>query len=125
MNGLAPIFERAASYVDQQTFLTYLFAYLACGYVVSTPTLFMMFRPIRRDASDEEIRNARHRFADPDCWLVWEAGGYLPSLLALFPFKLPYLAFYRRADPVLHVYPIDRFRALVSAGARTHHAPTT
>lgn len=72
-----------------------LVAHLRDGYVVSRPWLFMMFRAV-------ELDDGRH------AWLLNSAVGNLDEMPALFPFALPWIAFYRRNDKRMRVVRFDR-----------------
>lgn len=88
------------------------------GYVLATPEVFAMGRPVRHDAPERELLDIRRTFEDPDCWFVWaaavSAGHTLAELLARLPFWLPMITFHRIKSPTnrLHIYPMERFEDL-------------
>ena len=73
--------------------------HLAHGYVIAMPDVFVMGRPVRRDAPVDEIHDPAKTFDLPDCWWVWLAAGNLARILDLEPFPLPYYGFERDNEP--------------------------
>lgn len=80
------------------------------GYVISTPWLFVMGRPV--DSND-----AQYRIVDPsciyeefDCWHVYLAAGRIQDLARCLPFPLQWVSFERQNE--LHVLPLGRFMRL-------------
>jgi hypothetical protein len=73
-------------------------AHLLTGYVHSTPTAFVMARPVSVLADESLILDPWHSFPreDQDAWLVWLAAGDLASLLVLFPYQLPLIGWQKR-----------------------------
>lgn len=64
--------------------------------LVMMPACFVMAQPI-------VLEDGRH------AWFVEMAVGRLRELLSLMPFPLPFIAFHRRDDKQLRVYPLTRF----------------
>jgi hypothetical protein len=96
--------------------------HLMHGYVISTPVLFAMGRPIRHDAPMGEVLDITQQFEDPDCWFIWSAAGVLSELVYQLPFELPLIAFHRagRGDR-LRFYQLERFTEIA---ARTMYRPS-
>ena len=97
--------HRAAAVPSHAGFTADLAAHLLPGgVVVSTPEFFVMARPVRRDAADDDLLNACHRWEDPDAWMVWLAAGDLRAAMAmlwpLFGGGKSWLAFQTRGQPL-------------------------
>lgn len=90
-----------------RTFLEDLTLHLRHGYVVSIPGMFLMGRPVCKDAPYEQLTDITHRFESPDCWFVWLAAGPHPSVIVqCMPFHLPYVMWERNNRP--RVYSTHR-----------------
>jgi hypothetical protein len=89
--------EKAKS-IRPETFRDELEAHLLGGFVLSTPTAFVMGRPIARVAPHALQADPWFQFPSEscDCWLVWLASGDLASIWRLVPYPLPWLAWARR-----------------------------
>jgi hypothetical protein len=120
---LPPILMARGVYENGERFDVHLDAHLRHGYVISTPTVFAMGRPVSIDAPERESAEISHRFRKPDCWLIWSAAGELRALIAVLPFPLPWIAFHRgggrRVGPQrLKRYRFERLAGLVRSAAR-------
>lgn len=71
-------------------------AHLEGGYVVNTPEVFMLFRPVAKCGDPAHIVNPWMRFPFPDCWHVYLAAGDPVAMLQYFPFELPWVSFERK-----------------------------
>jgi hypothetical protein len=73
-------------------------AHFDCGYVVSTPKVFAMARPVRSDWSAEKLRNPFlvEPLETADCWFIWALAGDLAVAARWLPCELPLLVFARR-----------------------------
>jgi hypothetical protein len=70
--------------------------HLRHGWVIVSPSLFLMGRPVRRSAPYDLLNDISHTFTDPDAWLVWAAAGAPPChLIRHMPHKLPYVGWAR------------------------------
>ena len=79
-----------------RTFPQDLALHLRHGWVISTPTMFLMGRPVERFADPAEILNPAHRFDNPDTWLVWLAAGAPPwECIKHMPHFLQYVGWER------------------------------
>lgn len=79
-----------------RTFLEDLTLHLEFGYVVSMPGLFLMGRPVQKEAPYELLIDPRNRFLRPDAWFVWLAAGATPDkLISCMPYHLPYVMWER------------------------------
>lgn len=112
LNGLAP-FEQVMSFYDNlQDFSNEMNNYLVGGLVISTPTMFVMAKPI--DSSQQP--DGQWYTEKPDCWYVkWFAGeGALRAIMdAVSP--LPKVAFTRTKngeESKLRTYRWDRLYQL-------------
>ncbi|HYF36780.1 MAG TPA: hypothetical protein VD994_15905 [Prosthecobacter sp.] len=77
-------------------FWTDLHLHLTHGYVFSTPTAFLMGRPVERMAPHHQITNPAHHFQSPDAWLVYlAAGDGIREFFRYEPFPLPYFGWER------------------------------
>jgi hypothetical protein len=83
----------------EDTFAKELWEHLFDGIVCSSPAHFGMARAVVLDDG---------RLA----WLINSAVGKLPELIKLFPFPLPFIAFYRFGGEKLRVLPFSRFEKL-------------
>jgi len=101
MTPEAPSIQARRIYDREDTFRSFkddLDLHLLNGYVISTPELFVMARPVPRIA-------ARNAICDPavtwptyycSCWHVHIYAGKLPLLFTLLPYELPYGSFQKR-----------------------------
>lgn len=71
-------------------------AHFERGYVVNTPEVFLMFRPVSRDGNPDEIVNPWRFFPHPDCWHVYLAAGDASQFHRHFPYDLPWVSFERK-----------------------------
>lgn len=96
--------------------------HLEHAYVISTPDLFMMGRPIDRWEDNEQlIFDIAFRFPRPNCWLVWLCAGDISLALKMAPFRLPWVAFQRNNR--LRYHEFDRLYDKLSARAHTGSDP--
>lgn len=77
-------------------------------YVVSTPEIFVMGRPISRNATHEQLADLLYRFDDSDTWFIWYAQGSMGAVIAAMPYWLPFVGWYRQQYG-LKFYPTSRF----------------
>jgi hypothetical protein len=97
----SPVELAAAVYSREEcgaSFREDLEAHLLNGYVHSTPTAFVMARPVRSSADEALILDPWHSFPreEQDAWLVVLAASDLASLLPLFPHPLPFIGWEKR-----------------------------
>lgn len=88
-----------------RTFEVDLIAHLALGYVVSTPEVFAMFRPVHRDGG-EGIVDPFVSFPDPDCWHIYLAAGDISLIHGFIPHPLPWVSWERKNRLRFHRYRI-------------------
>ncbi len=98
---MTPVEKAAAVYQQEwcaSSFREDLEAHLINGYVHSTPTAFVMARPVSVLADETLTLDPWHSFPreEQDAWLIWLAAGDLASLLALFPYPLPFIGWQKR-----------------------------
>lgn len=79
-----------------RTFFEDLAIHRRYGVVIDTPKVFVMGRPVRKDAPISLVLDPTYRFSDPDAWLVWLLAGDLQEALRLMPYPLPWLGWQRR-----------------------------
>ena len=112
MAGRAPI-ESAAEVYEREAcarpFKQDLALHLLNGYVISTPDLFLMGRPVKHDAPREQILDPAFIFNEPDAWLVWlgaarDRGG-IRGFFKHEPYPLPFIGWER--DNVLRFHKRD------------------
>lgn len=77
--------------------------HLHFGWVISTPTVFLMGRPVRHDAHYSQIIDPSHTFDDPDCWFVYLCAGRLRDVFRFLPWPLPFVCWERNNN--LRVFP--------------------
>lgn len=73
--------------------------HLEHGFVVALPKMFLMAKAVDLDDGRQ-------------AWLISEAYGNLPALASMMPFPLDWIAFHRRGDRLLRIYPLARFLKL-------------
>ncbi len=94
-------FEQAAQVYEREpcarTFATDLFLHLRNGYVLSTPTFFVMARPVNSEAAASLVVDPAHVFtlAECDAWLIYLMAGDMAEAWGHFPFPLPKIGFER------------------------------
>ena len=96
----APILEAAKVYereICARTFSEDLELHLVSGYVVSTPDIFIMGRPVKHNAEPALIVDAAHPFArkDWDCWHIYTMAGDIKQCWGYYPFPLPFVSWER------------------------------
>lgn len=119
---MTPVEQAAAVYEREEcarTFREDLEAHLLNGYVFSTPTMFMMGRPVRHDAPPEDLVNPWVVFPREECdaWMVYLAAGNLAEFWTVEPFPLVYVIFERqnvlRCFYAKHVKRLCSFKPLL------------
>lgn len=73
--------------------------YLKFGYVIATPQVFLMGRPVEKGASYQQLMDLTHQFESPDCWWIFLAAGNLKEFFRYEPFPLPYFGWERSNKP--------------------------
>jgi hypothetical protein len=98
-----------------RTFEADLEAHLLVGWVISTPEVFVMGRPVLSSAPVEQILDPWQTFPREavDCWHIWLAAGNLAAMWQYLPFELPWFSFERDNRLKLH-----RFESLHKASNR-------
>ena len=109
---LSPVEKAAGVYKSEpcaRTFREDLEAHLLCGYVYSSPGVFMMARPVVKEASEDLIVNPWHQFDKQQCnaWLVYLLAGDMKEAWDKRPFDLEFIGFERRN--VLTFHPCEAF----------------
>jgi len=100
----AVMISAKAFYGDR--FADVLAAHLTHGYVISGPGILCMGKPVPLSAPLEQMQNPYHTFDRGQCnawWLHWIEGD-MRSLVRLFPFELPFVAYERRCRLVIRRY---------------------
>lgn len=69
------------------------------AYLFSTPTIFLMGRPVEKGAEYNLITDISHEFSNPDCWWIHLAAGDLSEFLKYEPFLLPWFGWERNNKP--------------------------
>lgn len=84
------------------------------GFLHSTPSYFIMGRPVNSKAAMGEILNYGHEFepAECDAWHVALAAGKLSDAWAIMPWPLPLMGFDR--DGELRFYPTNQVKRLMA-----------
>lgn len=76
--------------------------HLIGGYVVGTPWLLALARPVDRRGDPGDIVDPGRSYDTFDCWHIYLAVGRLEDLVALLPYELPYISFERRGRLIIH-----------------------
>ena len=80
-----------------RTFEEDLVAHLENGYVINTPEVFGMFRPVNIDWPEPDILDAsRRNCIIGNCWHIWIAAGDLSQFMGFLPYPLPFISFERK-----------------------------
>ena len=98
---MTPVWMAAAVYEAEpcaRSFREDLEAHLQNGYVFSTPTAFVMGRPVDSGADPAAIVDPLHGFDPEDCdaWLVYLAAGSIADVLRQEPFPLTFYLWERK-----------------------------
>jgi hypothetical protein len=87
---MTPYLAAAAVYEREpcaRSFEHDLFLHLMHGYVISTPEVFAMVRPVRSSWGLELLRTPSETDSAGDCWWVWLAAGDVRKLFDWLPPK--------------------------------------
>ena len=111
---MTPIEKAAEVYLREpcaRTFQEDLKLHLLYGYVISTPRLFIMGRPVVKGAPASEIVDPSFTFPEAlcNCWHIYlAAGNGIQEFFRVEPFELPWLSWerknilrYHRRDAIL------------------------
>ena len=90
-------------------FVQQLGLYLKHGYVLNTPTMFVMFGPVNSKAEIEKVVDVGFRFNNCDSWYIDMAVGALKDLVCHVPYFLPKMCFARKFKEKLKFYDARRF----------------
>jgi len=101
-----------------RTFEEDLVAHLQNGHVISTPELFLMFRPVD-SGRQEEIVDPHISFQKTDTWHVYLASGDASQFSSHFPYPLPFVSFERKN--VLRFYRFRQFSSRLTRWTSTDH----
>ena len=76
--------------------------HMACGgYIILTPEVYILARPVRHDWPADKIANAA--ISEPketaDCWFIWLLCGSLREAVKHLPYRLPWFGFAQRGGP--------------------------
>lgn len=117
-----PVIELANLYraaPTKRTFYEDLYFYLHHGYVVSTPEMFFMARPVCSWAEHEFINDPATVFDKgcADTWYIYAmatkqrmtANGLVKKTIAHMPYYLPYCAWERVRDKKLRFFRTEKF----------------
>lgn len=94
-----PYLRAAAVYPTDEAFMADLQPHLVRGFVRSTPTCFVMGRPVASTASADLLNDPWHVFSEPDAWFVWLCAGDMLEAFECIPFPLPLVGFARFGQP--------------------------
>lgn len=82
--------------------------HLQHGFVYSSPTAFLLARPVRWDAPDSEhLELAPHTNPDPHAWHIWAAAGDLREIIQIGLRVRAELLSYQRRNHRLHRVTLD------------------
>lgn len=91
--------EHAAAVYEREpcarTFREDVEAHMLRGYVIATPEVFAMFRPVRWSAGKAAIVDPWQDHVGCDTWHIYLAAGDFPTIAAMFPYPLPWVSYER------------------------------
>ena len=95
-------------------------AHFAVGYVVTTPQVFAMGRPVRKDWTRERLANPfeSEPLETADCWFLWALAGDLSIAVHWLPCELPWLGFARHGKPAKFVQASRLLKKAVAFSGR-------
>jgi hypothetical protein len=104
--------------------------HLRYGCVFVTSNIFLLGRPVQRNAPYEQITHPGTQFDRPDCWLIYLASGDFREFFKYEPYPLPWfcwernnkLRFYLR-ERVLHYANYTRHLPNERSGEPTEANP--
>lgn len=104
--------DRAAAVYDKErcarSFEEDLILHMRSGYVISSPTVFLVGRAVVKDADPDLILDPARQFDAPDCWLIWLAAGDIKEFFRYMPYYLPFMAWQKRN--ILRFYKTEEVR---------------
>ncbi len=103
----AKVYEREPC---ARTFQEDLEMHLLVGFVLSTPTHFIMARPVDRYAAHEDIISPSIPFRPEacNCWHIYLAAGDMRQFWDFYPVRYPWVSWEKRNR--LRFYPMDAIR---------------
>jgi hypothetical protein len=92
------IAELYLRYPQTRTFEEDIRLHRVTGYVLDHPDIFLMGRPVRREAPMEAIICPHVSFSrsQADSWFIWAMSGKLSLVWETAPYELPYVGWIRR-----------------------------
>ena len=81
---------------DCEPFSEAVLAHLEGGYVISTPEVFLLFRPVDSMGDRLLFDDPWHRFQRFDTWHCYLAAGDLAQFHRFVPFPLPFFSYVRK-----------------------------
>jgi len=85
----------------------YTHLHLESGFVFSTPSFFMMGRPVDLGADHFDILNPSMEFKNPNAWFVYGLAGDFREAMAHVPYYLPAIGWERRDS--VKWWPMNEF----------------
>jgi hypothetical protein len=79
-------------------------AHLFSGVVISTPTVFLLIRPVDTRSNHLLFDDPWVTFQDPDCWHCYLAAGDLSQFGRYIPSPLPLVSYVRKNS--LRIHPL-------------------
>lgn len=89
--------------------------HLVHGYVWSSPTCFVMFRPVQSTWPLDMLRAPWETDPAGDCWWVWLLAGDTREAISKMPFAMPRIGFERQNEP--RVLDAHKFLAKLKFGS--------
>jgi hypothetical protein len=105
---------------DCESFSEALLAHLHGGYVISTPEVFLLFRPVDSRGDRLLFDDPWHRFETFDTWHCYLAAGDLTQFRQFIPFDLPFFSYVRKNR--LRVRPLTQSPVLYGRKTETRKA---
>lgn len=84
-------------------------AHFKAGTVISTPELFILFRPVEVDWTSEELCDPWKVSDTPNAYHVFLAAGDLSKVEPYLPKELPFITFHRDGGEKVHKLPYWQF----------------
>jgi len=110
VRGNSPVERAATVYTTEpcaRTFRQDLEFYLINGWVISTPSVFVMARPVLSSATQLDITGQRI-FTETDAWLIYLLAGDITEAWRYLPYELPKIILERKN--VLRCWDLSAFR---------------
>lgn len=93
-------------------------AHFVCGYVVATPEIFILARPVERAGAEADILNPTFQFGNPDAWFIYLMAGRVDYCWQYYPVPYQWAGWQRRGK-ALRFYSMDQIQRKARHGIKT------